>query len=348
MGAYPAYVVNATTPEQIGVALKWAQKRNIRIVVKSTGHSYAGRSVGHGSLSIWTHHLLGIAYIEAFQPTACAVKSPLEAARIAAGHTGIDVLLETAKHNAVAITGANPSVGIVGWLTGGGHGPLTQTYGMGVDHLLEATIVTPTGEILLTNACKHPDLFFAIRGGGGGTFGIVTEIVVKVYPSPKTASHTFTVTSLPSTRATDFYDFIGFIHTELQRLKQGGMQGYYYIIGPPSVPTLSFAWRFMVFGKPNGTIQDLMEPIEIYLNARSRLFAYEQDIKYADTYLDIYNGTYTNESVANGGFAYGSRLMSPESLEDANITARVFAQIGPSHDASGPNVCRSSPSVLPS
>jgi hypothetical protein len=338
MGAYPAYVVNATTPEQISVVLKWAKKTNIRIVVKSTGHSYAGRSVGYGSLSIWTHHLRGIEYIEDFQPTSCAVEGLVKAARVAAGHTVVDVLLETAKHDAVAITGANPSVGIVGWLTGGGHGPLTQTYGMGVDHLLEATIVTPNGDILLTNACKNPDLFFAMRGGGGGTFGVVTEMVVKVYPSPKTTSHTFTVTSLASTRAAEFYDFLGFIHAELQRLKEGGMQGYYYILGPPSVPTLSFAWRFMAFDKPNGTIQRLMQPIEAYLDIRVDLFIYDQDIKHADTYLAIYNGTYTNEPVATGGSAYGSRLMSPESLADANITAHVLAQIGPSDDASMPNV----------
>jgi hypothetical protein len=338
MGAYPAYVVNATLPEHIGVALKWAKEKNIRVVVKSTGHSISGRSIGYGSLSIWTHYLRGIEYIEKFQPTSCAGDGTIKAVRIAAGHTVIDALTEAAKHYVVAITGANPDVGIVGWLTGGGHGPLTQTYGMGVDQLLEATIVTPNGDMHLANPCHNSDLFFAIRGGGGGTFGVVTEVVVKVYPTPKTTSHSFTVASLPSTPSTEFYGFLGFVHAELQRLKEGGMQGYYYVVGPPNVPTLSFAWTFWLFDTPNGTVQSLMKPIEEYLDERTHLFTYHQATKHADTYLDIYNGTYTNEPVATGSSAYGSRLMSAVSLAHANTTAKVLAHIGPSNNASEPNV----------
>ncbi|KAH7381401.1 hypothetical protein DE146DRAFT_740540 [Phaeosphaeria sp. MPI-PUGE-AT-0046c] len=339
MGAYPAYVVNATTSEQVSTALKWASAKDIRVVVKSTGHSITGRSVGYGSLSIWTHHLRGIEYIEDFQPTSCQVEtSGLRAARVAAGHTGIEVLLEIAKYDAVAITGANPDVGLVGWLTGGGHGRLTQTYGMGVDHLLEATIITPDGESRLTNPCENPDLFFAVRGGGGGTFGVVTEMVIQVLPSPKTTFHTFRVMSLSTTMAPEFYDFIGFLHTEMPRLKDGGLSGYYYIVGPPTVPTLSFAWTFMAFDAPNGTVERLMMPIEGYLKQRNHLFASSQSIEYADTYLDIFNGTYTNEAVATGGPAIGSRLMSSESLADANLTAKVLAKIGPSPDIFKPNL----------
>jgi FAD/FMN-containing dehydrogenase len=143
MGAYPAYVVNAAPPAHVSAALKWAGKRNIRVVVKSTENPYMGRSIGYGSLSIWTHNFRDIEYIEDFRPTSYPFDGTWAAARIAAGLTGGEVQTELPKHNAIAITGANLSVGIVGWLTGGGHGPLKRTYGMGADHLLEATIVTP-------------------------------------------------------------------------------------------------------------------------------------------------------------------------------------------------------------
>jgi hypothetical protein len=89
-------------------------KKNIRVVVKSTGHSITGCSVGAASLSIWTHYLRGISYISDFMPTSFKAGKGVQAARIAAGHTVIDVLRAMAKHNAVAITGANPSVEIVG------------------------------------------------------------------------------------------------------------------------------------------------------------------------------------------------------------------------------------------
>jgi hypothetical protein len=338
IGAYPAYVVNATTADQIGIALKWAADKNIRVIVKSTGHSYAGRSVGYGSLSIWTNRLLGLEYIEDFKPTSCAIDGKIRAVRVAAGHTGIEVQTAMAKHNMLAITGANPDVGLVGWLTGGGHGFVTQTYGMGTDNLLEATVVTPNGDILLTNPCNSVDLFFATRGGGGGTYGVVTEMVVQVHPTPKTTSHTLKVASLEPNASIEFYDLLGFIHAELPRLKEGGMQGYYYIVGPPVVPTLSFAWTFMLFDKAEGTVENLMQSIEAYLNDRQEFFGYTQDIKHADTYLDIFDGDHNNELVATGGSAYGSRLMSPASLADAKTTAEVLVEIGPSADASKPNV----------
>lgn len=333
VGAYPAYVVNATTPKQIGEAFKWAKEKNIRVIIKNTGHSYPGRSVGYGSLSIWTHHLRGIAYIENFRPASCELESSMSAARVAAGSTGGEVLAELAKYKTVAVTGANPDVGVVGWLTGGGHGPLSQTYGMGADNLLEATIVTPDGQVLLANPCQNSDIFFAIRGGGGGAFGVVTEVVVKTFPTPKTTSHVFKMMSLSQNSSVEFYKFLGFLHAEMQRLKEGGMQGYYFIVGPPHAPQLSLAWTFTLFDKPNGTVETLMEPVEAYLKERAQSFAYTQNITHADTYFDI-SGSATNEAVANGGSAYGSRLLSPQSLANPNVTAKVFAEIGPRRNAS--------------
>lgn len=70
-----------------------------------------------------------------------------------------------------------------GWGHNGGYGPLTSQYGLGVDQWLEAKIVTPDGQLKVANAVSNPDLFWAIRGGGGGTFGVVVEATFKAYPS---------------------------------------------------------------------------------------------------------------------------------------------------------------------
>ncbi|KAF2117142.1 hypothetical protein BDV96DRAFT_571629 [Lophiotrema nucula] len=330
IGNYPVYAVNAKNAGDVSTAFRWAAKKNIRVVVKSTGHSYPGRSVGYGSLSIWTHNLRGLDYIEWFKPRNCPIEKPLRAARIAAGHTGFEAQAELAKRNMVVVTGANPDVGVVGWLTGGGHGTLSTSYGMGADNLLEATIVTPDGKLLVTNPCKNPDVFFAIRGGGGGTFGVVLEIVVKAFPSPQTSLNVFKLASLSPTITTEFWDLMGFIHAEMPKLKEGGMQGYYYMVGPPTTPTLSFFWGFFLYNKSNGTVERLMAPIEDYLKIRPTLFAYQSNITQSPSYFPLYAGTFTNEQVANGGSAFGSRLLSPESLSDPNVTARVFEQIGPS------------------
>ncbi|CAO2647653.1 Nn.00g085750.m01.CDS01 [Neocucurbitaria sp. VM-36] len=345
IGAYPMYVINATTADEVLVALKWAGKKNIRVVVKNTGHSFPGRSIGYGSLSIWTHNFRGIEYIDKFQPTSCAIDGPLAAVRIAAGHTGIEVLTELAKHKAIIVTGANPDVGLVGWLTGGGHGALSRTYGMGADNLLEATVVTPSGKILLANPSVNSDIFFAIRGGGGGTYGVVTEVVVKAFPTPRTTAHFFQLMSLSPNITTEFWGLMGFLHAEMSRLKEGGMQGYYVVGGLPIVPTLSFQWTFLLYDKPNGTVETLMAPIEEYLKDRANLFVYQQNITHADTYYDLYSG-YSNEQVATSGAAMGSRLLSPRSLSDPSLSAKVFAEFGPSTNPLKPNGPVSNPVLI--
>ena len=329
IGNYPVYAINVRTAEHVSTALKWAAKRNVRVIVKNTGHSYQGRSVGYGSLSIWTHHLRGIEYIDAFKPTNCPVDKPLNAVRIAAGQTGYEVQAELAKRNMVIVTGGNPDVGLAGWLTGGGHGFLSSTYGMGADNLLEATVVTPDGKTLVTNPCKNSDIFFAIRGGGGGTYGVVLEVVVKAFPSPQTTAHIFKFGSLSPNITTEYWDMVAYIHTQLPRLKEGGMQGYYYMVGPPIYPTLAFLWAFYLYNKPNGTVEALMAPIEDRLKSQANLFLYSSEVSPSRSYWDTWS-TNTNEAVANGGSAYGSRLLSAESLKDPNVTARVFASIGPS------------------
>jgi FAD/FMN-containing dehydrogenase len=336
-GAYPAYVVNATTSAQISHAVRWADKKNIRLVIKSTGHSYSGRSVGYGSLSIWTHNLRGIKYVEDFKAASCYVDETQTAVRVAAGHSNGDVQTEMAKYNSVIVTGATATVGLVGWLTGGGHGFLSQTYGMGSDNLLEATIVTADGRVHVASPCQNSDLFFAIRGGGGGTYGVITEVVVKTFPTPKTTVHTFKLSALEHATPEEFWEIVAYIHAEFPRLKKGGMQGYCYITGPPTVSSFTFVWTFMLFKRPHGTVETLMATIESRLKAMAHLFHYQSDITHGDTYLEMYLQSAHLEPVATGGSAYGSRLLSPESLADVKITAEAFAEIFSNPEIPSPN-----------
>jgi hypothetical protein len=200
------------------------------------------------------------------------------AARVNAGETIYNTLETLAKQNAIIVTGADATVGIIGFLTGGGHGYTSSTYGMGADNLLEATIVTPFGDILTANPCQHSDIFYAIRGGGGGTYGVVLSVVVKAFPSPKTTQHSFAIGSKSPNVTKEFYDLMGEIHAEMPKLKAGGMAGYYYVVGPPLAPTLSFTWVNAVYDKPNGTVESLISPIISRLEQQSALFFYQSNI----------------------------------------------------------------------
>lgn len=87
-------------------------------------------------------------------------------------------------HNLVVVGGGEHSVGLGGYLQGGGHGPLSSQFGLGADQILQATVVTTDGRQLVANHAQNQDLFWAVKGGGPGQYGVVTEYVLKTHPAP--------------------------------------------------------------------------------------------------------------------------------------------------------------------
>lgn len=85
---------------------------------------------------------------------------------------------------------------ICGYLQGGGHGPASHEFGLGADQVLEYQVVLASGEHVTANACQHKDLFTALRGGGGGTYGIVTSVTVKAFPERPALGHVLDIVPL--------------------------------------------------------------------------------------------------------------------------------------------------------
>ncbi|KAG8736932.1 hypothetical protein FRC10_008705 [Ceratobasidium sp. 414] len=95
-----------------------------------------------------------------------------------------DVYKAADDHNVIIVGGAANSVGAAGgWLQGGGHSPLGSMHGMGVDNVLQFTVVKANGKIVKANACQNTDLFWALRGGGGGTYGVALDVTYKTHPA---------------------------------------------------------------------------------------------------------------------------------------------------------------------
>lgn len=102
------------------------------------------------------------------------------------------------EHNVLIVGGFSKggSVGVAGgWLAGGGHSALAPNYGLGVDNVLEIEIVTADGKLLIANSYQNQDLFWALRGGGGGTWGVVTSVSYKTHPSTPFSAAFLTVNS---------------------------------------------------------------------------------------------------------------------------------------------------------
>ncbi|PLB45049.1 FAD-binding domain-containing protein [Aspergillus steynii IBT 23096] len=183
LGGLPQYIVNATTEEQIATAMKWAAERNIRIVVKGTGHDLNGRSSGAFALSIWTHNLNKLERHPVW--TLPSQNTSEDVYIVGSGQQWGNVLTKALNEGRVVPTGQDPSVGLGGYIQVGGHGPISRTYGLASSHVLQMRVVTTQGDILVANEVENPDLFWALRGGGGGQYGVVTEYVIRHHPVPR-------------------------------------------------------------------------------------------------------------------------------------------------------------------
>ncbi|KAJ3392291.1 hypothetical protein HDU84_004556 [Entophlyctis sp. JEL0112] len=183
LGRLSPFVValeTATAAVDVAAAIQFATAHNIKLVIKNTGHCYLGRSVAKDSLTLWTHNLKSKIFSSA--TTICGVTSP--SVTIGAGVQANEAYDLAAANNHMFIGGHYPSVGVGGgFVLGGGHGPLAPAKGFAVDQVLQVEIVTPDGQLRTLNACSaDADLFWAIRGGGGGSWGVVTKTTFKVYP----------------------------------------------------------------------------------------------------------------------------------------------------------------------
>ncbi len=167
---HPLAIVRAANAQDVAAAVTFARDRALPLAVRSGGHSLAHLSVIDIALVV---DLSGMKHIS-IDPTA-------RIARVQAGATSGDLAGPANAHGLALSTGDTHSVGFGGLTTGGGIGFMVRKYGLAIDNLLEAQVVTAEGDIVTASAAEHPDLFWAIRGGGGN-FGIVTEFTFHLAP----------------------------------------------------------------------------------------------------------------------------------------------------------------------
>ncbi|KAL8279459.1 hypothetical protein RQP46_008021 [Phenoliferia psychrophenolica] len=242
-GRLPPYSVEVLTSDDAERAIKFALARNVRLVIKNTGHEYIGRSTAPDSLQLWTHHMNAISEVPTFMPEGnCSASVQPEAHAIRAGSGAMGgPLYEFANSIGRVLTlGAVGSVGGAGGLAqAGGHGPWGGVYGLAVDNVLEYTVVVNDAQGVRTvkaNACQNVDLFSALRGGGGGVWGLVTELVFKSYPDNGYAVARIDVqptTQALLTKGADavLTDYMVNLASESAAWKQQGWAGYFFITG---------------------------------------------------------------------------------------------------------------------
>ncbi|KAH8890582.1 isoamyl alcohol oxidase [Thozetella sp. PMI_491] len=317
LGNYVSYAVNVSQPSDAVAALSFAKQNNIRLIVRNTGHDYFGRSTGAGALSIWTHYLKDIEF-QNF--TGCSYSGP--AAKLGAGVSGAEALTAAHANNYVLVGGECPTVGLAGGYTqGGGHSSLSTSFGLGADQTLEFEVLTTSGTIVTANAKQNSDLYWALSGGGPGTYGIVLSVTVKAHPEATVGGASLVMTAA-STTTEKYNQAISIFHSLLPNMTdQGAMVVYlfssaFFVIKPVTVYNSTAAYvRDTVLAPFTAALADL---------GISASTTYTE-LSYFDHY-SLYMGPLPYGSIGVAEYQYGSRLIPRSVLENSNDAFQAVLQ----------------------
>ncbi|HSZ39905.1 MAG TPA: FAD-binding oxidoreductase [Trebonia sp.] len=166
----PAVIVRPWTGRDVQAAIRTARERQLPLSVRGGGYDWAGRSVRPGGMLIDLSRICGV-----------HVDPETRVATIGGGATVAGVMAATSAHGLAAALGATGGVGVAGLTMSGGYGPLTGNFGLALDNLAGADVILEDGRLVRTDATHEPELFWALRGGGGN-FGVVTALRIRLHP----------------------------------------------------------------------------------------------------------------------------------------------------------------------
>jgi FAD/FMN-containing dehydrogenase len=170
-GVKPLAVAFCESPEDVERSVRWARRNGVRLAARSGGHSYGGYSSSPGLV------------VDVTRMSRVRLDASGDAAVVDAGARLIDVSSALWRRRRAIPGGSCPTVGIAGLALGGGIGFSSRKLGTTSDNVLEVQLVDAEGRRLVANAERHPDLYWACGGGGGGNFGIVTSFRFRVHPA---------------------------------------------------------------------------------------------------------------------------------------------------------------------
>lgn len=182
-----AYAVAAESAADVAAAVDFARRHRLRLVVKGGGHSYQGTSDAPDSLLVWTRHMNQVSLHDAFVPQGCTgFVAPQAAVSVQAGAMWIDAYHAVTTQGGRYVQGGGcTTVGVAGLVQSGGFGSHSKRWGTAASNLLEAEVVTADGQVRIANARTNPELFWGLKGGGGGSLGVVTRLTLRTFELPE-------------------------------------------------------------------------------------------------------------------------------------------------------------------
>ncbi|KAI0179866.1 FAD-binding domain-containing protein [Hypoxylon sp. FL1284] len=331
LGNYVSYAVNVSGPDDVIAALQFADEKNVRFVIRNTGHDYLGRSTGAGALSVWVHQLRSTEVLD-WNDTYYKGK----ALKVGAGVLGYEALEAAHAAGLVVLTGECPTVAPAGGYTqGGGHSALSTEFGLAADNTLSFEVVTPTGKLLTASNTENQDLYWALSGGGSGNYGVVTSMTVKAHPESTVGGATFLVNG-SNENPDQIFDVIDAFHAALPDIVDSGVMIIYFFTNTfLQVPAMT------AYNKTQEEVKQILQPFTDSLSALG--ISFDPTVTEFSSYFDHYDnywGPLPDGNIQVGTQLFGGRLIPRPALANFSATARAIAELGVTYIGVGHNVSR--------
>ncbi|KAK0740040.1 isoamyl alcohol oxidase [Schizothecium vesticola] len=312
-GYYGTYVIRAKTKHHIKAGLDFARQKNLRLTIRNTGHDFAGRSVGWGALLINTHSFQDVNFHSNWNaPGPGGYSGP--AVTIAAGVQGRALLRQAVAQSPprAVVVGECPTVGIAGgFVQGGGHGPLTTTHGLAADNALSFDVLTADGRFVKADSHHNPDLFYGLKGGGPGNYGVVLSATFKTFAERPSAGAEMYINATLTTNSTLFWEGVRIFHSHANDFVDAGLY-VYFTVGPGSMRVRPF----VAFNKTAAELNAIVAPLFAELTAAGVPFWTRPARQYATLY-DLYLDLFEDESAGPPNLTSGW-VIAAEDIENNN------------------------------
>lgn len=320
----------ATENDHVKAGIDFAQEKNVHLAVRNTGHDFMGRSIAAGSLTINTHSFKEKTIISSWSGPGDYNGG---AVKVGAGVQGRELYRFLNQQNppVVVVGGECPTVGFSGgYIQGGGHGPLSTLKGMAADHALEFEMVTADGETVTANAAENSDLFWALKGGGPATFGIVTSVTVKTHEELPVAGAFLNINSTHTQDSDLFWQAVDAFHGLANLYVDNDMFVYYELS--------ELRLHIQPFTAPNMNKAELEEALApLYEKLDGLGVAYDTGVKEFDTFFEMYTDLFEDETGGDTTII-GGRFFARDDIENnqAELTQAFRTAVQPpDYDLSG-------------
>ncbi|ROW07082.1 hypothetical protein VPNG_06633 [Cytospora leucostoma] len=313
-GTVSPYYVAVRDEVDVQAVFEYARQPDAAILtIKNTGVDHNMRSSRRGSLAIWTHELQTKVFHSSFLPTGSSNSDDnTTAITLGTGVSASDGLIFAHQygHIIAVANDARPAIG-GGWALNGGHGVLASAHGLGADNLLQVTIVTPDGQIRTANRYKDQDLFWALRGAGGGAFGVVLNVTIRAYADSQVTKAMF---AFPGTSES----MRGYANLLAENLPDWALLGW----GGASDANLSVLSNSLIHNTSEAAAQ-LATAVNYVEAQEGGSVSFQVYPSFYEYFIDVINGTLAKSEPISTTVLYTNRVVPVSVVKNATARAAL-------------------------